>query len=186
MERTRKRNRRKKRRIQLIVLGCVAAALTVLLVVLLLLPKETRTSAGAKLAGASIQEDADATEGALPERNDAEEAQEQLQKNADASMFRILLNTKPQFENGDAEGDLMIKNAPENRADVQVEIVLDDSGETAYKTAVLRPGEDEFYGKLAVKLSKGVYPATAHIYALDAGTGQTVAQIDSEMVITVG
>lgn len=110
-----------------------------------------------------------------------EQVTQELQKQADESMFSLRINSEPVFKTGESEGSLFIGNPSENILNMQVSIILDSNGETIYDTDVLKPGEAIDTDKLDKVLEKGGYDATAIFTALDAKTnveiGQTTAQL---------
>jgi|GEM_PF-3170687 len=110
---------------------------------------------------------------------------QQLQKGADASMFRIILSTRPTFDAQTGTGTVMIQNDNGNHADMQVEFVLDATGERVYQSAVLSPGDEEMYGKLSAQLAPGTYSATAYIHALSLDGGGTIGTMESGISLSV-
>lgn len=108
-----------------------------------------------------------------------------LQKAADESMFSFRINSNMVFENGGAEGSMIIESPAHNTYNMQVRIYLDDSGETVYETGVIEPGQGIVRDKLDVILSKGEYAATAIITAIDPETGGEAGKNAAALTITV-
>ncbi|MEG0257447.1 MAG: hypothetical protein RR632_04035 [Christensenella sp.] len=108
-----------------------------------------------------------------------------LQKDVDESEFSFRINSAPEFENGTAEGNLMIENPTYNTFLMKVEIKLDATGDTVYTTDILNPGTSIALDVLDKELKAGEYPATAGIYAYDPTTEELVGQTAAGIVITV-
>ncbi|MEG0893200.1 MAG: hypothetical protein RSB78_00400 [Oscillospiraceae bacterium] len=110
---------------------------------------------------------------------------DKLQNQVDAGMFNCEINPGPTFETADSTGLLAIRNAPANSKDMCVTITLDDTGETVYTGAILKPGEQKLEDKLSAKLTQGTYPATASIAVLEPSTKETVANLKMALAITI-
>lgn len=98
--------------------------------------------------------------GILPDMSE-DEIRERLNTIVADSMLNISINSNPVFENGEAEGNLRIENIPGNSYAFAVEVKLDDTGETVYKSGLISPGYFVENAKLLRSLKQGVYPATA-------------------------
>ena len=114
-----------------------------------------------------------------------EEIQKELNRIVDEGMFNISINTAPTFENGGAEGPLMIENVPGNRYLMQVQITLDDTGELIYETGLIEPNHHIQNAKLDVELGKGEYLATAVFNAYDPETEEYIGSAGAKLTITV-
>lgn len=110
---------------------------------------------------------------------------ESLQEKADTDNFRFQILTRPQFEKGDEEGELMIVNPVGNPYKISVQITLDDTGQEVYASKVLSPGERIRYDKLSAFLEKGAYPATAIFTVLDQETEEAIGTVQAGLEITV-
>jgi len=71
------------------------------------------------------------------------------------------------FPSGSEPGDLYIINPAENAFDMQVEIVLDDTGEVIYQSGILHPNQHIASDRLLRVLPAGSYNATATIISTD-------------------
>ena len=171
MERQRKKNKKKRKALVIILILAIAAAVLLLLWI------------NGILGGRPVFV-VDENAGAVGEIH-PEDLQAQLQKSVDESMFSFRINSAPEFENGSAEGNLMIENPTYNTYYMQVTITLDKTGETVYETDVLKPGTAIALDTLDRELPKGEYPATALITAYDAGTQEKTGQTAAGLTITV-
>ena len=108
-----------------------------------------------------------------------------LQEAADESAFRVILGTHPTFDGSTGRGQVSIQNDNSNRAKMQVEYVLDATGETVYQSAVLSPGDEELWGELMIALPSGTYSATAYVHALDDSGKNIIGTMESEVFLTV-
>lgn len=113
-----------------------------------------------------------------------DDVQRQLQEAVDKSMFSFKINSRPVFENGSAEGDLMIGNPATNAYPMKVEITL-DNGKKAYASEGIMPGQSIPRDSLDVTLAAGEYPATAMIYAYDPDTKELIGQTAADITIMV-
>lgn len=91
----------------------------------------------------------------------AEEIKKRLEKETEDSQVRLKINTNPIFENGNSEGNLLIENYKDNKYYFSVEITIEDSGETIYKSSILKPLQYIDTDKLLKTLKKGEYPCIA-------------------------
>lgn len=55
-------------------------------------------------------------------------------------MVDIGIAAEPVFEEGGKKGKLGIENVPGNRYSLQIDLVLDDTGETIYQSGLIDPG----------------------------------------------
>lgn len=83
------------------------------------------------------------------------------------SDMRIKMNGKPTFADGESNGNLNIENPAENALFMNVDIMLNDTGEVIYESGAIPPNHHVANGKLAKILKKGEYEATAHVTLFD-------------------
>ncbi|MEG2686907.1 MAG: hypothetical protein RR954_07295 [Christensenellaceae bacterium] len=121
--------------------------------------------------------------GELTANMSKQEIEEYLQETVDKSKFLFNINARPTFENGTAEGDLLIQNPIENAYGMKVTITLDDTGETVYQTDGILPGQYILMDKLDKPLLKGEYAATAVLTAYDGD--KEIGQSAAGLVISV-
>ena len=108
-------------------------------------------------------------EGIIPGYTE-EEIKEILQRKADESTFSFEINSRPIFKDGKSEGNLRIANPPYNKYAINVEITLDSSGKSVFKSGNIDPNHYIEYAKLTKKLKAGEYDATAVISAYNTKT----------------
>ena len=77
-------------------------------------------------------------EGVIPGYTE-EEIKEILQRKADESTFSFEINSRPVFKDGKSEGNLRIANPPYNKYAINVEITLDSSGKSVFKSGNIDP-----------------------------------------------
>lgn len=124
------------------------------------------------------------SEGIIPGYT-AEQIQEMMQREADKSTFSFEVNARPVFEDGSSEGNFRIANPPYNAYAIEVEIKLDESQKTVFKTGKLEPNHYIEKAKMSVKLAAGEYPATATINAYNTETNEFIGTSSAKLIITV-
>ena len=95
-----------------------------------------------------------------------EEIQAELNRVVEEGMFNISIASAIVFEAPDAEGEARIENVAANNYHMQVDIILDESGETVYSSKLIQPGYSIENIKLSEKLEPGEYEATAIFSAI--------------------
>ena len=100
-------------------------------------------------------------------------------------MIRISMNTTPVFEDGDAEGNLMIVNEDVNRYPQQVQIYRNDTKETIYESKAIPVGSKIEKAALDVHLEAGTYECTALFHSLDPETGSILGTAGAVITITI-
>lgn len=169
-----KRSKQKKKKRWIVVCVIVLAAIAGMVFILL-------TNAFGTVIPTFAVDDKASTGNALTQGD----MQTQLQKSVDESMFSFRINSAPEFENGSAEGNMVIENPPYNTYMVQVTITRDDTGEEIYKTDLLPIGTGIPTDSLDIVLPKGEYPATAVFSAYDKDTQTLIGQTAAGITITV-
>lgn len=114
-----------------------------------------------------------------------EEIKEILQRKADESTFSFEINSRPIFKDGKSEGNLRIANPPYNKYAINVEITLDSSGKSVFKSGNIDPNHYIEYAKLTKKLKAGEYDATAVISAYNTKTGEYKGTSSAKLIIKV-
>jgi len=126
------------------------------------------------------QFDTSAMEGRIQTMTEAE-IQQELNRVVEEGMFNISIASSVVFENPEASGQARIENVAANRYHMQVDITLDDTGETVYSSQLIRPGYSIEHIKLKRPLPPGEYAATAVFSAITQQEmqlfGQAAAQI---------
>ena len=123
-------------------------------------------------------------EGVIPGYTE-EENKEILQRKADESTFSFEINSRPVFKDGKSEGNLRIANPPYNKYAINVEITLDSSGKSVFKSGNIDPNHYIEYAKLTKKLKAGEYDATAVISAYNTKTGEYKGTSSAKLIIKV-
>ena len=123
-------------------------------------------------------------EGVIPGYTE-EEIKEILQRKADESTFSFEINSRPVFKDGKSEGNLRIANPPYNKYAINVEITLDSSGKSVFKSGNIDPNHYIEYAQLTKKLKAGEYDATAVISAYNTKTGEYKGTSSAKLIIKV-
>ena len=123
-------------------------------------------------------------EGVIPGYTE-EEIKAILQRKADESTFSFEINSRPVFKDGKSEGNLRIANPPYNKYAINVEITLDSSGKSVFKSGNIDPNHYIEYAKLTKKLKEGEYDATAVISAYNTKTGEYKGTSSAKLIIKV-
>ena len=169
-----------KKRTVIAVLG----VLVILAVILLLLRSCGSGNIPASTDDPGIVYDPSATEGGWNEV-DLDQIVDGLNRKVEEGMINISMNTSPSFENGSAEGNLMIVNESVNRYPQVVEITRNDTGDQIYKSGAIPVGNKIERAKLDVDLDAGTYECTALFYNVDPETGSYLGCAGAIITITV-
>ena len=162
------------------VLAAVAIGAIIFIIVTLRSPM-TKEEARAK---AGIIYDSSATEGGWDNLS-PEEIAEKLNEKVAEGMINISMNTAPYFENGKAEGNVMIVNESINNYPQQVEFIRNDTGENIYQSKAIAVGSKIERAKLDVVLPAGTYECTAYFHNLDPETGDIIGTAGAIITITI-
>ena len=114
-----------------------------------------------------------------------EEIAERLNQKVEEGMINISMNTAPYFENGTAEGNLMLVNESINNYPQKVQIVRNDTGEQIYESGAIAVGSKIERAKLDVVLLAGTYECTAYFHNLDPETGDIIGTAGAIINITI-
>ena len=114
-----------------------------------------------------------------------EEIAEKLNEKVAEGMINISMNTAPYFENGTAEGNLMLVNESINLYPQKVQIVRNDTGEQIYESGAIAIGSKIERAKLDVVLPAGTYECTAYFHNLDPETGDIIGTAGAIINITI-
>ena len=162
------------------VLAAVAIGALIFIIVTLRSPM-TKEEARAK---AGIIYDSSATEGGWDNLS-PEEIAEKLNEKVAEGMINISMNTAPYFENGKAEGNVMIVNESINNYPQQVEFIRNDTGENIYQSKAIAVGSKIERAVLDVELPSGTYECTAYFHNLDPETGDIIGTAGAIITITI-
>ena len=114
-----------------------------------------------------------------------EEIAEKLNEKVAEGMINISMNTAPYFENGKAEGNVMIVNESINNYPQQVEFIRNDTGEQIYQSKAIPVGSKIERAALDVKLPAGTYECTAMFHNLDPESGAIIGTAGAIINITI-
>ena len=114
-----------------------------------------------------------------------EEIAEKLNEKVAEGMINISMNTAPYFENGKAEGNVMIVNESINNYPQKVQIVRNDTGEQIYESNAIPIGSKIERATLDVTLPAGTYECTAYFHNLDPETGDIIGTAGAIITITI-
>ncbi len=110
---------------------------------------------------------------------------EDLDKIVDEGMLTFSINSTPVFEDGAANGNLMIENSEINNNRFTVTIVRDDTGEKIYQSGALDPGQYIDDVPLDVDLPAGEYACTATFSTYRLSDDSPIGQAAAGLTITV-
>ena len=114
-----------------------------------------------------------------------EEIAEKLNEKVAEGMINISMNTAPYFEDGKAEGNVMIVNESINNYPQKVQIVRNDTGEQIYQSNAIPVGSKIERAKLDVALPAGTYECTAYFHNLDPVSGEMIGTAGAIINITI-
>ena len=114
-----------------------------------------------------------------------EEIAEKLNEKVAEGMINISMNTAPYFENGTAEGNLMLVNESINNYPQKVQIVRNDTGEQIYESGAIAVGSKVERAKLDLVLPAGIYECTAYFHNLDPESGAIIGTAGAIITITI-
>ena len=162
------------------VLAAVAIGALIFIIVTLHSPT-TKEEARAKTG---IVYDSSAIEGGWDNLS-PEEIEERLNEKVSEGMINISMNTAPYFEDGTAEGNLMLVNESINLYPQKVQIVRNDTGEQIYESGAIAIGSKIERAKLDVVLPAGTYECTAYFHNLNPETGDIIGTAGAIITITI-
>ena len=114
-----------------------------------------------------------------------EEIAEKLNEKVAEGMINISMNTAPYFEDGKAEGNVMIVNESINNYPQKVQIVRNDTGEQIYESGAIAVGSKIEHAALDVELPAGTYECTAMFHNLDPVSGEIIGTAGAIINITI-
>ena len=114
-----------------------------------------------------------------------EEIAERLNQKVEEGMINISMNTAPYFENGAAEGNIMIVNEDINLYPQQVEFIRNDTQEVIYQSKAIPVGSKIERAALDVELPAGTYECTAMFHNLDPVSGEIIGTAGAIINITI-
>ncbi|MEF9864281.1 MAG: hypothetical protein RR777_04990 [Christensenellaceae bacterium] len=126
------------------------------------------------------QRDLAAKIGQLPNKSQ-EEIERVLDQVVKEGMFNITANSEMVSRDGNLT--VGIENVPGNRYLMQVDVVLDDTGEIVYSSGIIEPGYFIEEAKTIKPIAPGEYKATAVFTAINAQTEEEEGKSAVEVTI---
>ena len=163
------------------VLAAVAIGAIIFIIITLRSAPISKEEARAK---AGIVYDSAAIEGGWDNLS-PEEIAEKLNEKVAEGMINISMNTAPYFEDGTADGNLMIVNESINNYPQKVQIVRKDTGDQIYESNAIPVGSKIERAKLDTALPAGTYECTAYFHNLDPETGEIIGTAGAIINITI-
>lgn len=114
-----------------------------------------------------------------------EEIEAALNEKVAEGMINISMNTAPYFEDGSAEGNVMIVNETINNYPQKVEFIRNDTQEVIYASNAIPVGSKIERAKLDVELPAGTYECTAMFHNLAPDTGDILGTAGAVITITI-
>ena len=114
-----------------------------------------------------------------------EEIAEKLNEKVAEGMINISMNTAPYFEDGTADGNLMIVNESINNYPQKVQVIRNDTGEQIYESGAIAVGSKIEHAKLNTTLPAGTYECTAYFHNLDPVSGEIIGTAGAIINITI-
>lgn len=111
---------------------------------------------------------------------------ENVNGRAKEETFQMEINARPEVNAQSGRCNLMIGNPEENKWDIRVELVLDETGTKIYESEVLQPGNRQAYITLDSIPKAGEHSVTAIFYLLGEDGETVVSEIDAGLLVDVG
>ena len=181
MHKFEKRDAKSRTLVILAVVGLVAALTVGIFTAVRMIRKPAQSKDEPKTG---IIYDDSAIEGGWDNLN-PEEIAEKLNEKVAEGMINISMNTAPYFENGKAEGNVMIVNESINNYPQKVQIIRNDTGEQIYESGAIAVGSKIERAKLDVALPAGTYECTAYFHNLDPESGEIIGTAGAIINITI-
>ena len=116
---------------------------------------------------------------------DEDKVRENLNASVEEGYINISMNTTPVFENGQAEGNLMIVNESINKYPQKVIITRNDNGDVIYESKGIPVGSKIEKAMLSEDLPAGTYECTAMFHNVNPDTGESLGCAGAIIQITV-
>ena len=181
MHKFEKRDAKSRTLVILAVVGLVAALTVGIFTAVRMIRKPAQTKGNPRTG---IVYDDSAIEGGWDNLS-PEEIAEKLNEKVAEGMINISMNTAPYFEDGKAEGNVMIVNESINNYPQKVQIVRNDTGEQIYQSNAIPVGSKIERAKLDVALPAGTYECTAYFHNLDPVSGEMIGTAGAIINITI-
>ena len=110
---------------------------------------------------------------------------ENLQNMADVSAIRIQINARPELDAYNGTCNLFAGNPSDNKQNMKVAVMLDETEEILYESELLTPGSRKAYVTFDQIPEAGEHAATAIFSVLDPESGEVIGAVDAGLVIMV-
>jgi len=124
-------------------------------------------------------------DGMLPTDN-PDEVLALLQEKVDENQFAFRINANPVFTADCKNGNLRIENPARNIYSMQVELILDETGEILYSSPLIKPNQYIEYIGLSQKLASGDHTATVRFIAIHPDTDAYMGEVAAAITLSVG
>ena len=181
MHKFEKRDAKSRTLVILAVVGLAAAITVGIFTAVRMIRKPAQTKEDPKTG---IVYDSSAVEGGWDNLR-PEEIAEKLNEKVAEGMINISMHTAPYFEDGKAEGNVMIVNESINNYPQQVEFIRNDTGEQIYQSKAIPVGSKIERAALDVALPAGTYECTAMFHSLDPISGEIIGTAGAIISITI-
>jgi hypothetical protein len=99
------------------------------------------------------------------------------------------INSKPVFATASSKGDVFISNAESNSYWINVDITLEEDGQSILTSGFIKPGDSTVSAKLnplGQQLEDGLYPCIAEITAHDPDSLKPVGSAKENIIVQIG
>lgn len=124
-------------------------------------------------------------DGMLPTDN-PDEVLKLLQEKVDENQFAFRINANPVFTADCKSGNLRIENPARNIYSMQVELILDETGETLYSSPLIKPNQHIEHVGLSKQLKSGSHAATVRFVAIHPDTDAYMGEVAAAISLSVG
>lgn len=114
---------------------------------------------------------------------DTKNLKQQVQKDADDSMFTIRINSRIKLDSTNTQAPLYIRNSAENKYDTYIELISDKTQKTIYKSKILKPGESILQDSLQYIEEPGSHAYTACFHIMEGS--EEISVIEYAVTIEV-
>jgi hypothetical protein len=123
-------------------------------------------------------------DGMLPTDN-PDEVLALLQEKVDENQFAFRVNANPYFNADCKSGNLRLENPARNIYCMQVELILDKTGEILYSSPLIKPNQYIEYIGLSQKLASGDHIATVRFIAVHPDTDAYMGEVAAAITLSV-
>jgi hypothetical protein len=123
-------------------------------------------------------------DGMLPTDN-PDEVLAFLQEKVDENQFAFRINANPVFNADCKSGNLRVENPARNIYCMQIELILDETGEILYSSPLIKPNQYIEYVGLSRQLTPGEYAATVRFVAIHPDTDAYMGEVAAAITLSV-